>query len=57
VEEEVAQLEHVTLDDLRRVASRILHPENLHAAFVGPLNERVWQQCMDMSTSWSSLNN
>lgn len=57
VEEEVAQLEHVTLDDLCRVASRILHPEDLHAAFVGPLNERVWQQCMDMSTSWSSLNN
>jgi len=53
VEEQLAQLEHVSLEDLHRVAGETLHPENLHAAFVGPLDEQTWQRCQEMIKTWA----
>lgn len=53
VREQMTQLESVGLDDLRRVACETLHPENVHAAFVGPLDEQTWQRCQGVITAWA----
>lgn len=53
LDEQIAQLERVDLDDLIRVARETLQPENVHAAFVGPLDEQTWQRCQEVITVWA----
>ena len=53
VEEQVVQLECVGLDSLRRVAGETLHPENVRAVFVGPLDEQTWQRCQEIIKAWA----
>jgi len=53
VEKQVAQLGRVGLDELCRVAGETLCPENIHAAFVGPLDEQTWQRCQEIITAWA----
>lgn len=53
VEEQIAQLERVGLDDLRRVARETLRAENVHAAFVGPLDAETWRNCQEAIMAWA----